>query len=217
MRTVIKKLTFTGPSTFTHPDRIPWNRLKIPVLGPSCEACADGYYRIAGLYLGLCKKCDCNGHSTQCNKHTGACIGCSGARTGKTCDKCRTGYTQTPTKDCVRKPKIECKTDQVKDICKETPLDVVFLIDGSDSIIEEDFSKVKEWIIQMISELGVEKLENDLLLTIAQFSSSVETELMEKTNSKNKLTDQIRNIKQMAMGTNLYSGLSHVSKDILPK
>ena len=69
----------------------------------------------------------------------------------------------------------------------------------------------------MISELGVEKLENDLLLTIAQFSSSVETELMEKTNNKNKLTDQIRNIKQMAMGTNLYSGLSHVSKDILPK
>ena len=104
-----------------------------------------------------------------------------------------------------------------KNVELETPLDVVFLIDGSDSIIEEDFSKVKEWIIQMISELGVEKLENDLLLTIAQFSSSVETELMEKTNNKDKLTDQIRNIKQMAMGTNLYSGLSHVSKDILPK
>ena len=42
-------------------------------VGSSCEQCASGYYRAAGLYLGLCKKCDCNGHSTSCKKD-GTCL-----------------------------------------------------------------------------------------------------------------------------------------------
>lgn len=69
----------------------------------------------------------------------------------------------------------------------------------------------------MISELGIDKLQHDTLLTIAQFSSSVDTEVSETVNDLGSIQNKIRNIKQMAMGTNLYSGLSHISKAVLPR
>lgn len=43
--------------------------------GTSCEDCAPGFKRSgAGLYLGLCEPCDCNGHSEECDAETGACL-----------------------------------------------------------------------------------------------------------------------------------------------
>ena len=43
--------------------------------GSSCEDCATGYTRSSeGLYLGLCKPCQCFGHSSICHTDTGVCI-----------------------------------------------------------------------------------------------------------------------------------------------
>lgn len=42
--------------------------------GLSCEDCDVGYTRATeGLYLGLCTRCNCNGHSDECDPDTGDC------------------------------------------------------------------------------------------------------------------------------------------------
>lgn len=43
--------------------------------GLSCENCAPGYTRNleAGLYLGNCERCSCNGNSNDCDSETGVC------------------------------------------------------------------------------------------------------------------------------------------------
>lgn len=42
--------------------------------GLSCEDCAPGYTRsLGGLYLGLCERCECNGHSDECDPERGTC------------------------------------------------------------------------------------------------------------------------------------------------
>lgn len=42
--------------------------------GLSCEDCAPGYTRSqGGLYLGLCERCECNGHSEECDPERGTC------------------------------------------------------------------------------------------------------------------------------------------------
>lgn len=45
--------------------------------GLSCESCTPGYSREQdggeGIYLGLCKPCQCNGHSDTCDPNNGIC------------------------------------------------------------------------------------------------------------------------------------------------
>ena len=42
--------------------------------GLSCENCSPGYTRSTeGLYLGLCRPCECSGYSTTCDANTGVC------------------------------------------------------------------------------------------------------------------------------------------------
>ncbi|XP_075229000.1 laminin subunit alpha [Lycorma delicatula] len=61
--------------------------------GLSCEHCADGYYRAqTGPFGGFCVPCQCNGHSTTCDKVTGVCIDCKNNTTGEHCEFCNTGY-----------------------------------------------------------------------------------------------------------------------------
>lgn len=44
-------------------------------IGLSCEDCAPGYTRSDnGIYLGLCERCNCNGHSDECEPETGVCL-----------------------------------------------------------------------------------------------------------------------------------------------
>lgn len=42
--------------------------------GLSCEDCDVGYTRSeSGIYLGICERCSCNGHSNECDPETGDC------------------------------------------------------------------------------------------------------------------------------------------------
>ncbi|ULU04746.1 hypothetical protein L3Y34_017478 [Caenorhabditis briggsae] len=62
-------------------------------VGTSCEDCAPGYSRTGGgLYLGLCEKCECNGHASQCDKEYGYCLDCQHNTEGDQCERCKPGF-----------------------------------------------------------------------------------------------------------------------------
>ncbi|XP_053865478.1 basement membrane-specific heparan sulfate proteoglycan core protein isoform X4 [Malaclemys terrapin pileata] len=61
--------------------------------GPSCQDCDVGYARTtSGLYLGTCKRCDCSGHSGECDAETGDCQNCQDNTEGTRCERCQPGY-----------------------------------------------------------------------------------------------------------------------------
>ncbi|CAB3410943.1 unnamed protein product [Caenorhabditis bovis] len=62
-------------------------------VGTSCEDCAPGYSRTGGgLYLGLCEKCECHGHASQCDKEYGYCLDCQHNTEGDQCERCKPGF-----------------------------------------------------------------------------------------------------------------------------
>ncbi|XP_065291473.1 basement membrane-specific heparan sulfate proteoglycan core protein isoform X27 [Dermacentor albipictus] len=68
-------------------------RCPIGYKGLSCEDCDAGYTRSgAGLYLGLCVPCFCNGHSSDCDPETGACSNCQHNTQGEYCEECLPGF-----------------------------------------------------------------------------------------------------------------------------
>ncbi|VBB30312.1 unnamed protein product, partial [Acanthocheilonema viteae] len=63
-------------------------------IGTSCEDCAPGYSRTGGgLYLGLCERCECHGHASQCDKEHGFCMDCQHNTEGDQCERCKPGFT----------------------------------------------------------------------------------------------------------------------------
>ena len=63
-------------------------------IGASCQECADGFYHTFNLQLGIreCTRCQCNGHSTMCNKRTGECQNCQDDTVGSWCQHCKSGF-----------------------------------------------------------------------------------------------------------------------------
>ncbi|XP_052863350.1 basement membrane-specific heparan sulfate proteoglycan core protein [Anopheles cruzii] len=67
-------------------------------IGLSCEDCAPGYYKgDSGIYLGLCERCQCNGHSEECDSQTGACLRCRDNTYGSSCEYCLPQFTGNAT------------------------------------------------------------------------------------------------------------------------
>uniref|UniRef100_A0A0N5ATM8 Laminin subunit alpha n=1 Tax=Syphacia muris TaxID=451379 RepID=A0A0N5ATM8_9BILA len=63
--------------------------------GNSCELCVSGYRRVNNqLYGGKCEKCNCEGHSDECDPFTGHCLNCK-ANTFL-CELCISGHYGNP-------------------------------------------------------------------------------------------------------------------------
>ncbi|GFO21134.1 laminin subunit alpha-3 [Plakobranchus ocellatus] len=65
--------------------------------GLSCESCASGSYRpSSSTPQGICVKCNCHGHTDQCDINTGECFNCQNNTFGRNCDQCLAGYHGDP-------------------------------------------------------------------------------------------------------------------------
>ncbi|XP_030612396.1 laminin subunit alpha-1 [Archocentrus centrarchus] len=70
--------------------------------GLSCQKCAVGYFRQPqselssqsqkSMFVRPCVPCRCNNHSQSCDAETGACQDCRHHTSGRSCEKCATGY-----------------------------------------------------------------------------------------------------------------------------
>ena len=74
-------------------------------LSPS--SCEPGYTRSSaeGLYLGVCRPCNCYGMASACDVETGVCQDCREHTEGANCERCHPGYEGDPTRGIVCRPK----------------------------------------------------------------------------------------------------------------
>ncbi|XP_014833771.1 PREDICTED: integrin alpha-X-like [Poecilia mexicana] len=92
--------------------------------------------------------------------------------------------------------------------CPQT--NIAFLLDGSGSVSREDFSRMKEFVKNMIRSL----LGRDTQFAITQFSSSPTTHYYFNTLSTSNWESQINNIRQFGGGTNTAGAIQNVVNDV---
>ena len=56
-----------------------------------------------GLYLGVCRPCNCYGMASTCDPESGVCRGCREDSEGVNCERCREGFEGDPTRG------VECR------------------------------------------------------------------------------------------------------------
>lgn len=104
--------------------------------------------------------------------------------------------------------------------CKEYPIDLVFLVDGSDSIDREDFSRVKEWILSTVDSFstnGDRNRQTQLHIDVVQYSERSQIEVHSFIESSSaEIRDRVVGIEQMRSGTKTYSGLRFVNERVSP-
>ncbi|ESO83270.1 hypothetical protein LOTGIDRAFT_236717 [Lottia gigantea] len=100
-------------------------------------------------------------------------------------------------------------TSPLQNGCKETPLDVIAVLDGSESITDEKFTQVKIALEQLIRSLRLQY--HDSRFGVVLYSSSVSA-VLPFSNNEMDLINRIRALEQPMEGTQTHLGLEEMNK-----
>uniref|UniRef100_A0A8U7MAY3 von Willebrand factor n=1 Tax=Corvus moneduloides TaxID=1196302 RepID=A0A8U7MAY3_CORMO len=91
-------------------------------------------------------------------------------------------------------------------------MDIAFIVEGSDNVGEENFSKVKKFIEKVITGMNVG--QEDIHITVMQYSETVSLEYsFREIQSKEEIIEKVRSIPyQGGMATNTGNALNYISK-----
>lgn len=110
---------------------------------------------------------------------------------------------------------VEERPDDV--VCREYPVDVTFLVDGSDSIVREDFATTQQWMLNVIDAFKPANRPDGLKVDIVQFSQDSELEINELiTRGSDQIKNQVLSIDQMRSGTKTFRALEYVNRQVYP-
>ena len=105
-----------------------------------------------------------------------------------------------------------------EEVCFEYPIDVTFLLDGSDSIDREDFELIRNWTLQTVDAFKPAQRETPLLVSVVQYSERSQMEIHQNvTLGAAEISGQVQNIEQMRSGTKTYSALDFVNRNVHPQ
>lgn len=106
------------------------------------------------------------------------------------------------------------KCTAVKQI--ETPIDLVFLVDGSESISDENFDTSLDWVLRTIDVFLAGRTDG-LNVYLVQYSWNATLEINEAViSSSSEISDEVKNIDQIASGTRGYESLQYVNNQVFP-
>uniref|UniRef100_A0A671FED6 Collagen type VI alpha 6 chain n=1 Tax=Rhinolophus ferrumequinum TaxID=59479 RepID=A0A671FED6_RHIFE len=106
-----------------------------------------------------------------------------------------------------------CNTAQVD--CEVEKVDLVFLVDGSNSIDQEDFKKMKTFLASVVQDFDVSV--NRVRIGMAQFSDTYQSEFpLGKFTGKQEISLQIENITQIFGYTRIGAALQQVGHYFRP-
>lgn len=116
-----------------------------------------------------------------------------------------------------------CEKDPEPPSCKE-PLDIIFLVDGSDSIRKENWPLVGNWTNRLLSMVKPTEREKDTMVIYQQYSSSSyfpeaikytitsETQPSAAQMTFEMLQHDIEDQEQRSQGTDTYHALNEINK-----
>jgi len=115
-------------------------------------------------------------------------------------------------------------------VVKKPVLDIIFLVDGSDSVSVQDWVKLREWVVQLVgtykNEFYREKFDKISAMLVIQYSShglrgdaATPGYVLNKAvlAQVNQLQRELQSMIQMAAGTDTYMALEFVVDNVLPE
>ena len=95
---------------------------------------------------------------------------------------------------------------EITHACRVYPINIVFLVDGSESITRENFDEIRQWILSVVDSFQPRDRPTPMKIIIVQFSDTPFIEVEKYvTNSSEELQDSLNfNFQQMRSGTKTY-------------
>lgn len=98
--------------------------------------------------------------------------------------------------------------------CREYPVDLWFLLDGSDSIKRRQFNKVKQWVLDVVDSFEPARRVIPIKVVVVQFSEKSMIEVISLVDmSSDEIKRDVGRIRQMKSGTKTYTALEYINNE----
>ena len=99
-------------------------------------------------------------------------------------------------------------------LCSVHPIDLVFLVDGSDSISSSNFEVVRDWVLSIVESFLNKR--RSLGVAVVQFSEESKVEVDYRTvRNVYEIRGSLVRMTQLRMGTNPYTALRLINSEIV--